>query len=220
MAYTRTWDEAAPSGLSSPALIDNFMREGKVDLRERFNDIIGVAIVTALADPIVASNLTLTNLRADLTTAKAVTVAAGQITKNWFGHRYTEVGVAITRQKYNVSGASGTGNLIIPISELRVGVTITKVSVLVDYNNAGHSLTMNFYEMSAAGADITTTNIATPGISASPQWVDSGTVSIAVAADEAFAFELILNNNNLATGTNLAVYRVRVYYNSPNTATR
>lgn len=220
MAYTRTWDEAAPSGLSSPALIDNFMREGKVDLRERFNDIIGVALITPLADPIVASNLTLTNLRADMTTGKLVTLVAGQLSLPWFGHSFTEVGVTKTRNKYNVAGASGTGNLIIPVTELPVGAIITKVGMLVDYNSASHTLTMNFYEMNNAGGDTTTTNIATPGLSASPQWVDSGTVSITVVADRRFNFEAILNNNNLATGTNLAVYGVRVFYTTANSAIR
>lgn len=217
MPYTRIWDEAAPLGGADPRLIDNFFRDLKVDLRERINSVIGVAIGTAFVDPLIGAGL-------DLTALKAASDAGGviigsqtlrQITIPWSaGNRKAETGtIDITRQRYRVTGTTGVGGLFIPVEGLKIGNIITKVSLLVFVNSSNHTLTMNFYEMLGA-ADATTVNVAQPANSGTVQWVDSGAVAITVAADDRYAFEVDLNNNNLDTGTELAIYGVRVVYTS------
>lgn len=68
MAYTNAWNETTPLGTADANTIDDIFRSSKVDLRERLNSILGVAIGTALADPVVASGSSLATLRSELTT--------------------------------------------------------------------------------------------------------------------------------------------------------
>lgn len=53
MAYTNTWSVAAPTDPSPANAIASYDRQTRLNVQERLNSIIGVAIGTALADPII-----------------------------------------------------------------------------------------------------------------------------------------------------------------------
>lgn len=61
MAYTNTWSETAPLGTADANTIDDLFRALKVDVRERINSLLGVAIATALADPVTPVTASLAN---------------------------------------------------------------------------------------------------------------------------------------------------------------
>lgn len=222
MPYTNIWNENAPPGSTDPRLIDNIFRGMKVDWRERLNSIIGVAIDTPLTDPVVAGALSLTTL-ANASTAHAGTigsVAGRSIILPWYGVRKAEAGtITIHRNYYRVTGASASGGLLIAVPGLRLGNVITGVSVAVVKNSTNHTLTMNFYEYTALG-DNTITNIASPGNSATAQWVDSAAMNLTVAAGSFFGFEIDAANNNMDTSENLEIRGVRVFYTSESAAQR
>ena len=51
MAYTRTWDEAAPTDSDAASTIDDLFRNLKIDIRERMNDILSNDWATDGDDP-------------------------------------------------------------------------------------------------------------------------------------------------------------------------
>lgn len=217
MSRTRTWNEADPVGAAVEARkIDDEIRAGKVDLREILNQLIGVIESTPLTDPVVAAGLTLT----DLQTVQGANSGAVTIVRTlpWYGVRFTENNVTMTKTFYKVTGPNAAGNLYIPVT-IPVGVTITRVSVRLFYNSTNHTVATNFYQMNGP-TTVTTTTIPTPSPSASDQWVASGVIALLVATDQSFGFEINLNNNNADTGVDLGVYSVRFTFDSPNAKAR
>lgn len=63
MPYTNTWNENIPVGGDAANTADDWLRQEKLDMRERINSIIGVAVGTAFSDPIVPSTVGLQVVR-------------------------------------------------------------------------------------------------------------------------------------------------------------
>lgn len=53
MPYTNTWNESIPVGADAANTADDWLRQEKLDLRERLNSIMGYSVSAPLTDPVI-----------------------------------------------------------------------------------------------------------------------------------------------------------------------
>ena len=222
MAYTRAWSSATPIGSSTDAnQIDDVIREKLLDVEERVNTIIG-ADSDIDQDPVVAAGYDLSALYAaqgSLTGALG-SVAGIKRTQSWWAGTIigTPVGAAQTMDKVVVTGASGVIQVWIPMFGLPVGAQITDINILAIRNDAGHDITAVFKGWNSAGLAASST-IATVGLSASVAWYGQA-FAHTILADAHYGWDVTVDNNNVSTSTDLALYAVRVTITHPGGAVR
>lgn len=178
MAYTDIWNESAPAGSAAANTVDDQIRQLKLDLRERINTILGVAIGTAFADPLIASGYDLTTL-GPLAVSQTFTIylpwslGAAQGAQTSPNPAYLMSGHTPTAGdgiQYNGVDAL---NWIVPVV-LPVGVTITTLTACW-YSTGTQSPTHSFRKVALDG---TSTSI----VSASAALTNAGWQTQAVFA--------------------------------------
>lgn len=190
MAYTRSWNDATPAGTRAANQIDDAIREFKVDVHERMDDVVD----DWTADPVVPKD--------------SIT---GKVDGKYLLFPYTIVQPQDDQNDVvyndgffqNDATKSAHGSLIVPI-----GITIVEFSAAVDRNGSG-TVTVEFYrELFSTGAStlITTVTRAVAGYGIAA----SGVLAEVTDSDRMYRFKMFSSS---ILGEKL--YGIRLKYNTP-----
>lgn len=222
MSRSNTWDENTPDGdVDESDELDDFMRVGKVDLREIVNQIAGVAEATPLADPAVPVDRNLGALRTDID-AIDVIVGSQAFTRtiSWLkGKLLTSSGTVNQTSGYlEVSDAvAGAATLFVPLW-FPVGTIITKVAIRVRYVDPAATTTASF-DSYTDGAQTAIVAVNAPVASGAPQWAESGTISHTILADKMYSMAIGITTPG-AVGNPVRLYGLRITGTSPSASMR
>lgn len=195
MAYTRTWDSTTPTATSQLSAGDDAIRALKVDLEERLSSIVD----DIDADPMVLAETAVGSIGAK--TGKAIIIGP---------HAFSPVADDdnVSWQAQYVQLDDGPNVTVRAPLLLPIGAVITKVELLGDKNTANQITCVvrgaGFSASPSAPADkhtALTRTAAGAGIET------SGTLSIAVVADELLFIEVAGDTNG-----NARLYGVRITY--------
>lgn len=145
MTYTNTWNESVPVGGAPANTVDDNFRQLKTDVRERINTLIGSAIATPLADPVIAAGKGMIATRTFKVWipwhAMAFISSAGTLSPPQ-SYATSTVGIDV------VQGTHGTGYFHCPL-RLPVGATILSATATPpnNYINFNQSAGTIVYEV-------------------------------------------------------------------------
>lgn len=225
MPYVRTWDENAPAGTQDASLIDDDFRNLKVDLRERLNTVLGVAIGTALADPLIAVASSLTTLRSHLTAVEGGVAGDNLLwavqTKKLF-IPWADAFIAVAASTVPNPGRTAAGITITEATHTRgdfywaiilpVGVTITACGINI--NGSGNTTTVyDLYKRAKTATSLTSiaaysATDATGIRTSSPAGFSEVTVT-----DTYYSIQASITPQ---AGNTTIVYGIEITYTTPN----
>lgn len=240
MPYTNAWNETTPLGSASANTIDDLMRQSKLDLRERINSLIGVAIGTALADPVVAAGTDLTSLKSvndtqttNITTLQGLT--GSQTLSLWmpWNYGFAESPVVSVGGQGVSNYDTNSGLYIRPILDgnqplctvlsvpivLPVGVTITGVIGYFERpTQPGPTATLTLHSLSnTGGRSSIASQVGTTGTTGTFN-VSLGTLSTTTLVDTGYFVRITFG---MVSATNEPRYfGLKLLYTSPDTTKR
>lgn len=241
MSYSNAWNEATPAGSAAANTIDDNLRQIKLDLRERVNSMIGAAIGTALADPVVPAGTDLTSLKSvndtqstNITTLQGLT--GSQNLSLWLPWNVGFVedlvvtfGSGTVSTKYSTAGGLYYGGIldanqpyISPLDfalELPVGVTITGV---IGYFNRPSSSTANgtltLYSLSNTGTRGAIASVSGSTGSTGTFNVSLGTLSTTTVVDVGYFVRVTFTQQSAIADPQF--FGLKILYTSPDTTKR
>ncbi len=211
MAYTNTWNESVPVGGDAANTADDWLRVAKVDIRERWNSMIGVPIGTALSDPIIPA-------AAGLTVVRSLSLFIPVWDMSWTPGAGTLLGPGNnTSAGLDVVQATHTAAYFKLGLALPIGVTLGQVRVNV--NQAGGTLTY-------AGRNSKRLNTATT-VTDITSWSGAGVTGV-LELDGSWNSEVTVDNTYYtvcfsitpSAGTTCTVFGAEIQYTSPNVGVR
>lgn len=239
MAYTNSWDESLPLGSAAANTVDDVLRQEKLDLRERINSLMGVAIGTAFSDPIIAPPNDMASMRAEITALEGGTPGDNPLwdtqtftllihwSKGFWHGQYLDIvdSFAGSPSSFPLGDqfASYTGNTISSNSNqniyghidlgLPTGVTITAIDSI--WNSSG-TLTpvQDFKSVSTSGSAATVSSSSGALTAAGYQTKNIFTGTQLLAANTFYWVEVT------ASTTGAAFAGLKVTYTSPNANVR
>lgn len=191
MAYTNTWNTTSPAGSVAAKLIDDHIRQLRLDLQERMLAL----VVNMTDDPVIVLDAV-----RGVKTGKKLIISASEF--------YCEPETEVTYAGLYADVNSAAGVLRAPFS-LPSGVSIKKIRWLLDNNDtAVLTVTLKSSPFSVAAA-VTTANTqtkATTGL----EIKDSGAISIAVNGTDYYWLEA-----DKSSGASFRLYAVEITYDTP-----
>lgn len=197
MAFTRTWDSTTPTATSQLSSGDDAIRALKVDVEERLSSL----VVDIDADPLELSEDAVGSIGAK--TGKQIIIGP---------HSFQAVDDDdnVSWQAQYVQLDDGPNVTVRAPVILPIGVTITKVELLGDKNTANQiSCVLKGAGFSAAPSAPAAKHTALTRTAAGAGIETSGTLSIAVVADELLFVEVAGDTNG-----NARLYGVRLTYDA------
>lgn len=193
MTYTNTWAESQPAQVNAANTLGTSDRTIKQDFRERLNSLLGVAISTALADPIVASTSSIATLRAELTAINALLPLVAGGAQHTTIHASAFQKASASANAYDptqdpVAVLNAAPIIIIAPLLLPLGSVLTNISAFVHTSGANQcTFTMTLYKKTLTAVSTTGTIDAT--VTKSSGWSTDTMVTLPFTADldETFA---------------------------------
>lgn len=211
MAYTNIWNESVPVGGEAANTVDDYLRQEKLDWRERLNSIIGVPIGTVLSDPVVAATV-------GLQVVRSLSIFIPVWDMSWTPGASTLLGPANnTAAGLDVVQATHTVGYFKFGVVLPIGVTIGHTYVNV--NQSGGTLTYAGRSSKRLNTATTVTDIST--------WSGAGVTGV-LELDSNWGNEVTVDNTYYtccfsitpSAGTTCTVFGAEVTYTSPNVGVR
>jgi len=200
MAYTRSWNDATPAGTRAANQIDDAIREFKVDVHERMDDIVD----DWTADPVVPQGA-VSGAKDGKYLLFGPGIMVAQDDENDVVHQeqYFE-------NDPSASNKTARGHILLPI-----GITIVEVAAMVDRNfNSGVRVVFYSSEFTngtpAAVTVIDTLDKTTSGVG-----IVTSAAPLSVVTDENTLYMIKLNATAHLGVAGVKFYGFRVKYNTP-----
>jgi len=215
MTYTNTWNESVPVGGAPANTADDWLRQEKLDLRERLNTIMGYSPSTPLADPVIPVEAGLMQTQ---NLAKYISVwdmqwvsAAGTLLPP---ANNTAVGLPVVQASHT------TGYFWCSIV-LPVGAIVPASSCELSFYQSGGTIVYDIKGYARPkGSDVNTTVFTGAGSGAITGNQNLGfgpATDYTILADTYYSLGFYVTPS---AGTTCTVYGVKIRYNSPDIRVR
>jgi hypothetical protein len=223
MARTRAWDESKPTGALQVRQMDNENRDTKIDIREIFNQLMGVPEATPLADPVIAPLSTHATFRSELDTLNSqFTNLQRQFALPYFvaGHIVTTGSPALNATYVTVPAAAGNSWNGYMHVNLPTGTILNTISIFGRCVNISvQSSVINIAIYNTTNMGVVYSGSVTMPANPTDTVIESTAINRTILSTDMVVLNPVISSTG-AAGDAPRFYYALVKYTSPNVGTR